>query len=282
MHNEFCGWYFKCQSRDETIALIPAVHGSGESRAGSLQFISREENWILPFSGGRCRVEKNRPAARMGESVFSEKGICLRLRTDSVCAAGTVRFRGLTPLRYDIMGPFRCVPFMECRHSVVSMRHRVDGCLQINGNEYRFHNAAGYIEGDRGRSFPRQYAWTQCCFQAGSLMLAVADIPLGPFRFTGVTGAVRLRGKEYRLATYLGAKAAVIRDGTVVVRQGNLSLTAVLLDRSARTLMAPADGSMTRTIRENVACRAFYELREGGRRLFSFETDNASFEFEYP
>ena len=108
------------------------------------------------------------------------------------------------------MGPFRYVPFMQCRHSVFSMRHPVDGILSINGTPYEFQNAIGYMEGDRGYSFPTKYAWTQCSFPDGALMLSIAEIPFGGFHFTGIIGIVHLRRKEYRLATYLGAKAVKI------------------------------------------------------------------------
>lgn len=85
------------------------------------------------------------------------------------------------------MGPFSYVPFMECRHGVFSMTNTVSGCLSINGHAYRFDNDVGYIEGDRGRSLPKVYAWTQCNFfdeSPCSIMLSIADIPLGSIHFT--------------------------------------------------------------------------------------------------
>ena len=48
----------------------------------------------------------------------------------------------------------------------------------------------GYMEGDRGHSFPRGYTWIQStdfgC--AASVMLALAEIPLAGLRFTGCIG----------------------------------------------------------------------------------------------
>ena len=113
-------------------------------------------------------------------------------------------------------------------------------------------------------------------------MLAAAEIPLEPICFTGVIGVVQLKGREYRLATYLGARAEKLSGGEIVVRQGALTLTARLLERQAHPLAAPTGGAMTRTIRENVSCRAFYQLSRGGRPLLSLEAADAAFEFEYP
>ncbi len=113
-------------------------------------------------------------------------------------------------------------------------------------------------------------------------MLSVADIPLAGIDFTGVIGAVLWQGKEYRMATYLGARVVRIQKNRVRVIQGNLELDVRLLKASERPLKAPAKGNMVRTIHESASCRAFYRFCKKGCVLFAFETDRASFEFEYP
>ena len=282
MGDTFCGWYFRCRSGDRTVALIPAAHTANGVRSGSLQIISDAGNWLIPFSRENIRVSPDKPRAVLGKSVFRENGVWLDLYTDRLSVAGELRFGPLSTLRYDVMGPFRYVPFMECRHSVASMQHTINGSLRINETDYSFRDGMGYIEGDRGHSFPQQYAWTQCFFESGSLVLSVAEIPLGPLRFTGVICVIHFQGREYRLATYLGAKAEKIRDGEIIIRQGRLALTAALLEKNAYFLKAPASGAMTRSIRENVSCRAKYRFSVEGRTVFAFETEKAAFEFEYP
>ncbi|MGN0998885.1 MAG: hypothetical protein ACI4PO_04980 [Faecousia sp.] len=196
-------------------------------------------------------------------------------------ATGSVRFNALTPIRYDIMGPFRYVPFMQCRHSVYSIRHSVDGTLFINDTPYVFQDAIGYMEGDRGYSFPEKYAWTQCSFTDGALMLAIADVPVGGFRFTGIIGIVFLQEKEYRLATYLGAKAVKIEAGEIIVRQGSFTLTVRPQGQAGHPLRAPVSGAMVRTIHEHPACRISYRFEENGVPLLDLDDPNAAFEFEF-
>lgn len=217
----------------------------------------------------------------MGRNIFSEKGIKLDIETDKLTAKGVLRFGKLTPIRYDIMGPFKFVPFMQCRHSVYSMSHRVDGKITLNGKQYVFHNGAGYIEGDRGTSFPSRYIWTQCGFTNGSLMLSVADIPVLGFGFTGIIGIVMLNGTEHRITTYLGAKLKHIGDNTVVVSQADYELTAKLIKKNSHPLSAPINGKMSRTIHESASCTAFYVFSYKGTVLCKFTSDRASFEFEY-
>lgn len=280
MRNFFYGWYFKCQSETQTLSVIPAVHRSGRKESCSIQVITGKQAWNVDYTAAAFhRAGKD---IQIGKNRFGERGILLAVHTPELDISGELRFGPLSPLKYDIMGPFSILPFLECRHSVRSMRHLVCGSVDVNGQEYLFRNAFGYWEGDEGYSFPKEYAWTQCSFPGGSLMLSVADVPVAGFHFRGIIGIVLWKGREYRLATYLGAKAARVQDGKLRIVQGNLELEARLLEKAGTPLKAPANGDMTRTIHENAACRAFYRFRKGGSDLFSFQTDRASFEYELP
>lgn len=279
MYGFFYGWYFKCQSDTQTLAVIPAVHNAGRKRTCSIQIITDNDAWAVTFTADIFR--RTRRNIFIGENRFGEKGIRLAIHTPQLTIRGKLDFGPLFPLKYDIMGPFALVPFMECRHSVWSMRHSVRGNMCINGQKYSFENAWGYWEGDRGRSFPKEYVWTQCCFSGGALMLSVADIPIAGIHFTGMIGVILWRGKEYRMATYLGAKAVQIQNKEVRVIQGNLKLEVRLLEASERILKAPAKGDMIRTIRKSAACRVFYRFCKGEHTIFAFETDRGSFEYVY-
>lgn len=275
----FYGWYFKCQSDTQTLAVIPAVHRTHGKETCSIQIITEEHSWTVSLPAEAFR--RKGKTIFIGKNRFGERRVRLAVCKPELRVKGRLEFGPLFPLKYDIMGPFSLVPFLECRHSVWSMKHTVRGTVYINGAEYSFDGAEGYWEGDRGRSFPKEYIWTQCSFPEGALMLSVADIPLAGFHFRGIIAIVLLNGREYRLATYLGAKTARIRNGLVRVVQGSLELEAKLLERTGKPLKAPAGGDMVRTIHESAACRAKYRFRKKGRTLLVFETDRASFEYEY-
>lgn len=278
MRNYFYGWYLKCQSETQTLAVIPAVHRSGQKKSCSIQIITENHGWNMDYPAAAFR--RTGKDIRIGKNRFGESGIVLAIHTPELDISGELKFGSLFPLKYDIMGPFSMIPFLECRHSVRSMRHSVWGRVNVNGQEYLFQDALGYWEGDEGHSFPKEYTWTQCSFPGGSLMLSVADVPLAGFHFRGIIGVVLWKGREYRLATYLGARAVQIGDGRIRIVQGNLELEARLLEKVKSPLKAPANGEMLRTIHENAACRAYYRFRKGQSTIFSFKTDRASFEYE--
>ena len=179
MNNYFCGWYYRCQSDKQTLAIIPSLHKTKDCDFCAIQLITDSRSFHVPFP--YWDFQKNGRQVQIGSNSFGDERLHLDIHRPDLHAIGELRFGPFSPLRYDIMGPFRYVPFMQCRHSVFSMKHAVNGEISINGIPYVFLNGIGYIEGDRGNSFPKEYLWTQCSFPEGSLMLSVADIPFVHF-----------------------------------------------------------------------------------------------------
>lgn len=283
MRNYFYGWYFRCQSPEGTIAVIPAVHLSREESSCSIQVITEDGAWKQTFPVEQFHINRERSAMRIGENLFSKKGVHLKITEDELDMEGELRFGTFTEPAYDIMGPFQRLPGMECRHAIYSMYHEVNGQLYLNGRSFRFERGAGYMEGDSGTSFPENYIWTQHFFggDSASIMLAAAKIPFGWFHFTGTIGIVWWREREYRFATYLGAKVEKLeeKDG-VVICQGSYQLKVVSLDRNTKELNAPCNGEMTRTIGEDISCQVEYTLLCQGKVLFQFRTERAALEYE--
>ena len=85
---------------------------------------------------------------------FGEEGVAAELPG----VQGALRYGPLSPLRTDIMGPFRFLP-MQCSHSVYSMAHTLAGGFTVDGRFIDLTGGTGYIEGDRGSAFPRDYLW---------------------------------------------------------------------------------------------------------------------------
>ncbi len=285
MHGYFEGWYFKQQAEQGTLALIPAMHRDARgNRSASVQIVTEDAAYCVDVPWDAFHLDRRGMRITAGNSLFCADGIRLDIRTGDVTVHGNVAFGPLSPIRYDIMGPFRYVPFMECRHSVFSMAHEVRGRITVNGKEYSFNNDLGYMEGDRGRSFPKRYMWTQSVWRGKSLcslMLSAADIPFAGKRFTGVIGVVLLDGREYRLATYLGAKATHIGNGEIFIRQGGYTLSVRRMDNGAIPLRAPVLGGMTRLIREAPSCWVHYRFVKNEEVLLDRIAGQAGFEYEY-
>lgn len=280
----FEGWYFKHQAKTgRALALIPAMHtDSAGRRSASLQVIAEGQSWWLEYPASKFHAAEKPLQIRLGQNAFSRAGIQLDIEQEGLSLHGALRYGPFTPLKSDIMGPFRFLPGMECSHGVFSMGHTLAGSLTLNGENLDFSGGTGYIESDRGRSFPSAYLWTQCVWPGppgGSLMLSIADIPLPVGRFTGCICAVICRGREYRLATYRGVRIEQWSDTGAVIRQGKYRLTAELLEGQACPLRAPNAGSMDRSIRESLRAKMRYCFWSGETLLFAHTDENASFEY---
>lgn len=277
------GWYMKQEQGSDLLAVIPGrsqddafIQVVTPRRATYLSFPLSEFEPIDGSNGFAGRYS----GMRIGASEFTPAGMRLSVHRPGIDLEGHLSYRQPTPLRYDIMGPFALIP-METKHTVFSMRHWVDGEFELDGVRHRFENAVGYMEGDRGHSFPRGYTWVQSVdFDDGaSVMVAIAEIPLAAFRFSGCIAVVSLGGEEYRFATYLGVRIVASSPTCVELVQRDLHLRVDLPQAAGHRLQAPDRGSMQRVIHENPSVPARFRFDKGGRALLDRTCEHTSYEY---
>ena len=276
----FYGWYFRCQSETDTIAVIPAVHISGEKSSSSIQILTEQGVWNMEFPISEFKLSRKQMKMQIEKNCFSEKGIRLDIERAGIKIKGRLDFGPFAKPAFDIMGPFCCIPGMECRHSVYSMEHSVNGTIQIQGKDIRFSDARGYMEGDSGTSFPETYVWTQHFFRDGSLVFAAADIPILGVHFKGTIGIVRQKDKECRFATYLGASVVKMGENVLKIRQGRKTVLIRLREKEGSMLHAPCSGKMTRKICEYPSCQADYIFFCGKKKEKEILAARAAVEYE--
>ena len=268
----FEGWYFKHQKGDDVLAFIPGRAESGVF----IQMLSPGGSRQFDVPGLRVR----NGVIYAGDCEFSRRGCRISLPGVS----GEILYGALTPLRSDIMGPFRFLP-MECRHGVISMAHSLGGSVSVDGVMHSFDSGVGYIEKDSGTSFPSSYQWLQCNSfpEPCSVMLSVAHIPFCGLSFEGCIGAIMYGGREYRLATYKGVRILAAEEKHICLSQGGLLLEAdIRPTHSGHTLRSPVRGIMSGTIRESSNAAVRVRLWQRGKAVFDLESNNAMYEFVPP
>jgi len=288
-HAFFEGWYFKHQNEDTVLAFIPghSVDEKGVKRP-FLQIIWNESSYSLDFEEEEYLVDRKRKRIILGNNIFSLTGIKVDIRSKDISVQGMIRYGSLSPIEYTIMGPFQWVPFMECRHEIISMSHSLRGSLTVNGKVLKFDGEKGYIEGDRGRSFPRDYLWLQCnrFSQEASVMVSIAHIPFIGHSFQGCICVLQYKGQEYRFATYLGVKVVCKRETAVILKQGQYTFKIFLSNRNrikktgfSHRLLAPDLGKMVRFIKEEHLLFARFLLYKEEELIFDLTSDHVSFEY---
>ena len=128
-----------------------------------MQVITEEAAWNFNFPLDAVKVFGKKDTIQIGNNYFSPRGIRVSLNKEedgrTIKIEGRIRYAGLAALKSDIMGPFRYVPFLQCRHGVVSMCHKTRGSLKavsythLQGIQVFFHNQAvrGGLDKLRGK-----------------------------------------------------------------------------------------------------------------------------------
>ena len=295
----FEGWYFKHRSKDLMLSIIAAYHIDLQGRKkASVQIITEDQSFIVWYPEDEFYASEDRLFVQIGNNIFYEHGCRLNINTlanpvriygsgyteQGLCLKGSLEYGAFRPLAYDIMGPFQYMPGMQCRHGVISMAHKISGSLTLNGRHLDFRRGVGYIETDRGHTFPEKYLWLQCEEMDTlpfSIMAAVATVPVGKLHFTGCICAISYRGSQYRLATYRNVRIHQCDDRILWLSQGRYTLLIQLDEYNkmhALPLKAPISGCMSRPIKECLAGKARFRFWENKKLLFDIVSSHVSIE----
>lgn len=279
--NYFEGWYFKHVSSDlrSVYAFIPGVSLNSEDPHSFIQVLNgvtgHSEYLTFPVKEFSWRTDKL--YVRVGSSVFSDRYMNLDINSANIRVTGVLEYLNIVkyPKRLfspGIMGWYSFVPFMECKHGIVSVNHELKGKLKINDNTIDFRNGKGYIEKDWGTSFPEAWLWLQAnnfTDRATSFCLSVAKIPWRGRFFVGFIAFIYYAGKFHLFSTYNGSRIKEIRrNGSsvfIVLKNSKNILKINAASRKAGELKAPVLGKMTRMIKEGndtTLSVALYDLND--------------------
>lgn len=278
--NYFTGIYLKHQNESYSIAFIPSIHCNKENSYAMIQVIS--DDFTREYYFDQYDISDHEMTFFIGGNVFSKEGIYVDLTNEEGRIHGHLFYDDAIYPDHDIMGFFQYLPNMECSHRVISLQHRIHGTLLIDDQKIDFNEGKGYIEGDRGNAFPKRYLWTQCLFQSNSIMISAATIPYLKLHFNGCIALILYQGRQYRLATYKGAKIAVFQKDCIVIKQGKYTLKARHINKFDRSFLLKAptmNGMMQRKIAESISTNVYYEFSIHDKIVLSFLSNRASFEY---
>ena len=152
--------------------------------------------------------------------------------------------------------------------------------------DLRLHRRPRLPRKDAGVSFPRSWLWTQCNdFDAdcGVMLARRPTFPSSAAASAGSSAIVQALGREYRFATYNGARLKTAlcgeREAILEVACGLLALKLNVIHPAGRALLAPKNGRMDRMIREAPACKMILRLSSHGQTVLHTESEHAGFEF---
>jgi len=294
-NNYFEGWYFKHVSKDlgQVFSFIPGISLNKENSHAFIQVINglTGETHYVEYPVSDFSFSKKHFRVQVGDSVFTADSLLLNINTPLIKVNGRLSYSGSVeyPASFmspGIMGWYSFVPFMECKHGVVSVTHRIDGTLIVNNKLIDFSGGKGYIEKDWGKSFPESWIWLQSNNFENSdacIMMSIAKIPwLGSF-FTGFLGFLYFGGGFYPFSTYQNSEITELglANEKLTLRfkgkKHHLEIVATL--NQSGILLAPKSGTMSRRIKESVDSELEVVLTDyKGHRVFHDKAHRAGLE----
>jgi hypothetical protein len=291
----FEGWYFKhvSENREHVFSFIPGISLTPNDKHAFIQFIDgiTGQTEYIRFPLDAFNFSDEKLELWVGDSWFSSEGMILNIKSETFSAHGNIEYSGVvqfpkTLLSPGIMGWYSYVPFMECKHGIVSVLHQLKGSLRVYHNETSFSGGKGYIEKDWGTSFPESWIWLHSnTFNEPdcSFTFSVAKIPwMGSF-FIGHICFLYVKGQYYIFATYNNSKITKLeftnKTLEIELQRKNLNLKIEAVQKRSGSLKAPVTGKMSRIIKESIDSEIkIFLTNEKGNLLHSLKGERAGME----
>jgi len=282
-NNYFEGWYFKHVSHDlnQVWSFIPGISLTRNDPHTFIQVIDgiTGKTEYITYPLDEFTWDKTSLCLKIGNSVFTERSVDLKIEKETLKISGHVDYSNI--VRYPksifspgIMGWYSFVPFMECKHGIVSVNHDTSGSLTINDKLIDLNGGKGYIEKDWGSSFPEAWMWIQSNNfrdHDTSFTFSVAKIPwLGKY-FIGFISFLYFNKKFFVFTTYNNSSLSEVSyDGRKIdltMQNNDWTLNVSATKNIFGELRAPASGKMSRRIKESIDSVVTIRLYDKKNRL---------------
>jgi len=266
--NYFEGWYFKHVSADlkKGWSFIPGVSLAENDSHAFIQIINgvTGKTEYVKFPLDKFVWDKKSLYLKVGSSVFTENYIDLKIENGNYKVEGQIEYKNLVKYPKSlfspgIMGWYSFVPFMECKHGIISINHNLAGEIKVNNELIDFEGGKGYIEKDWGTSFPEAWLWIQAnnfYDTDTSFTFSVAKIPWRGKFFIGFICFLYYKKKFFLFCTYNNSKITRIdySAGSInLILNNHNSILKVRVTRNTfGELRAPVSGVMSRRIKESI------------------------------
>lgn len=158
----FEGFYFKtAQKSGSTLVIICGFAKSNDKQHAFIQVSTQSiDTFYFEYPLNDLKSNDEAFSFTLGKNKFNQEGI----RIDEKDCQVELKFSDFTLwnrsyFNPSIMGVLTYVPFVECKHDIISPSISVSGSARLNERELEFDSASGYIDKNWGKSFPKDYFW---------------------------------------------------------------------------------------------------------------------------
>lgn len=265
----FEGWYIKIVDREELykFAFIIGVFihpDEGKSHA----FIQTLNGNTLESTYHTYPLEAffaadNELDVCIGNTHLRRDCLSLNIIDGDTTIRGHLTFHDLSKLPKSWFSPGAMGPgswiTLECNHGIVSLDHRIQGILEVNGKLIDFGEGRGYMEKDWGTRFPSGYVWQQSNHFSQprtSLTYALGCVPVLGVPIIGFGVTLLHQGHIYTFALYNLSRIEVFEITKshvyTVLKRGSYVLEIKTERHCGGLLIGPQLGSMSLPVNETI------------------------------
>jgi tocopherol cyclase len=264
----FEGWYFKHISADQKniFSVIPGISLNCTDSHSFIQILDGITGLseYIRYPVSEFQFDYRKASLKVGKSIFSQKSVILNIDDEKTEITGEIQYYNLVKYPSSIFSPgimgwYSFVPYMECKHGIISVNHNLTGKLKINGNSAEFDNGKGYIEKDWGTSFPEAWIWLQANNfknSESSFSFSIAKIPWRRNFFIGFIAYLYYNKKFYLFSTYNNSAISEIHHSgnsiNFILKNKKTTLKVSAQISKSGDLIAPVSGQMSRRIKESI------------------------------
>ena len=211
--NFFEGWYFKHQTKENTIAFIPGINIDGKGyKYAFIQVITNKFSYNFKYDFSDFKVSKNELRIKIGNNIFSKEGIYIDIKDENLIIRST--------------------------NEKINLDNGIGYIEKDFGTS--FPNEYLWTQCNLFENTTEDYKY--------SIMASVANIPFMGGNFRGCICIVYYKGKEYRLATYNGVRVLKYSNDSLVLKRGKYKLEIKVMSQKPQKLLAPLKGNMEKII----------------------------------
>lgn len=259
----FEGWYFRFVDTKLSVAIIIGISKAKEKQTAFIQTFNTLDHKIeiTSYPLQAFQYHDDPFIVKIADNIFASDYVYLD--DPHLSIKGTLHIESPCHLSSSlyaptIMGPFAYLKRLECNHAIIHLESKVTGQIQYRQQQYVI-QATGYQEKDWGTSFPSKYVWLQsnyCLNKQAILFFSCASIPIVIGHFMGIIMVIKIDQKEYRFASYYGARVTrqYQRQGYfyLVIKQLQYQIFIRIKQGPTCTLEAPTNGLMCSKVEESL------------------------------
>ena len=139
--NYFEGWYFKHSEGDLGVSFIPAIHIHNGEKQAFIQVLTKTNSYYINYDFNEFKYSFSPFFIQIGNNFFSKEKISLDINDEKqdLKISGELYYSRIQEIQKsllspNIMGPFSHIPFMECNHAILSMKHNITGKIYVKHN----------------------------------------------------------------------------------------------------------------------------------------------------